>query len=65
VVPPRPFPPMTASPLWTRLRCSPCGYVREHPGPIEPGDLDGACALCLTPWVAVSTFRVCHGGNPP
>jgi hypothetical protein len=26
--------------LWPRLRCARCRYTREHPGAVEPGDLD-------------------------
>jgi hypothetical protein len=47
--------------LWTRLRCSRCRYVREHPGPVTVADLDGECALCGAPLGAVTVYRVTDG----
>jgi hypothetical protein len=44
--------------LWTQLRCSRCRYVREHPGPVTPADLDSECALCRAPLGAVTTFTL-------
>jgi hypothetical protein len=47
-----------ASRLWTRLRCSRCRYASEHPGSVQPGNLDRCCALCGAPLGAVTTFRL-------
>ena len=44
--------------LWTELRCSRCRYVSEHPGPVEPVDLDRECGLCRAPLGAVTVFRM-------
>lgn len=43
---------------WTRLRCSRCRYVSEHPGPVTVGDLDGECGLCGAMLGAVTVYRV-------
>lgn len=50
--------------LWTRLRCSPCRYAVEHPGPVTPGDLDRACGLCGAMLGAVTVFRVRPENQP-
>ncbi len=44
--------------LWTRLRCSRCRYLSEHPGPVEPVDLDRDCGLCRAPLGAVTVFNL-------
>jgi hypothetical protein len=43
---------------WTRLGCSRCRYVSEHPGPVTPGDLDRRCAPLRGRLGAVTVFRV-------
>lgn len=48
----------TEHPLWTRLRCSRCRYVQEHPGPVTEGDLDAECKLCRAPLGAVTVFKL-------
>jgi hypothetical protein len=53
----------TASPVWTRLRCSRCRYVAEHPGPVSEGDLDRDCGLCGAMLGAVTVFRVSETEN--
>ena len=50
------------SELWTRLRCSRCRYVSEHPGPVELGDLDRECGLGGAPLGAVTVYRVSEPG---
>lgn len=44
--------------LWTRLRCSRCRYMREHPGGVTLADLDGECGLCRAPLGAVTVYRL-------
>jgi hypothetical protein len=49
---------VAVSELWTRLHCSRCPYMREHPGPVTVADLDGECALCRAPLGAVTVYRL-------
>ncbi len=53
-------PPCDASNprFWTELRCSRCKYRRQHPGRVEPVDLDAECKLCGSPLGAVTQFRL-------
>jgi len=50
--------------VWTRLGCSRCRYVSEHPGAVVPGDLDRECGLCRAPLGAVTVFRIGEGTSP-
>lgn len=47
--------------LCTRLHCSRCRYVSEHPGPVTLGDLDRECGLCRAPLGAVTVYQIRRG----
>jgi hypothetical protein len=53
-----------AGQVWTRLRCSRCAYVAEHPGPPTDRDVD-TCGLCGAGVRSVTVFRVSGGGSVP